>query len=111
MPTEPETQKPVEGVDTWLRPFFEDSSLWPVAIVVALCLFTMGAGVLLLVWMTANPFALLAIVLLAGMTVDIAVRALRRGTKKVLAWCAISLWLGSLAVAALGVALGVALGL
>ncbi len=106
MPTEPETRKPAEGVDTWLRPFFEDSSLWPVAIVVALSLFTMGAGLLLLVWLTANPFALLAIVLLAGMTVDIAVRALRRGAAKALAWCAIGLWLGSLGVAALGIAFG-----
>ncbi len=63
-------------------------------------------GLLLLVWLTANPFALLAIVLLAGMTVDIAVRALRRGATKALAWCAIGLWLGSLGVAAIGIAFG-----
>lgn len=104
-PTPKQTEP--KGIDLWLMPFFRDSSLWPVLAVIVLCLTTVGAGVLLTAWLSRNPFALAALLLLALMSGDIAIRAHRRGKSRVLLWCVIGFWLGSVAMAVVGIAAGI----
>ena len=96
------------GVERWLLPFVQDSSLWPVTAVMVLCLSTVGAAVLLTAWIGGDLFAIAALAGLLGISGDIALRVRRGEQKPILGWVVGVLWLGSFAGAAIGVATGIA---
>lgn len=96
------------GIDLWIRPFFQDSTLWPVLAVLVICLSTIGGTVLLAALKSQNLFALAALVLLIWMSGDIVIRARRNHTNQLLAWCILALWLGSVAAAVIGISAGIA---
>ena len=95
------------GIDRWILPFVQDSSLWPVSTVMVLCLSTVGAAVLLAAWIARDLMAIAALVVMVGLSGDIALRARRGEQKPVLAWGVLVLWLGSFAGAAIGIATGI----
>jgi hypothetical protein len=56
--------------DRWIRPYLEDSTLWPVLIVLVAVAVTLASAVLLLAIGDRNPFAMAALVGLAWMSGD-----------------------------------------
>lgn len=100
-PDEPEAA----GPDRWIAPFFEDSTLWPVLIVVAAVFVTLAATGLLLAFVERNPFAVAAMLLAFWVSVDIAIRE-RRGGRSARAGASLAgLWALSI-LAALGMRWG-----
>ena len=95
------------GIDRWILPFVQDSSLWPVSAVMVLCLSTVGAAVLLAAWIGRDLFAIAALVVMIGISGDIALRARRGEQGSILAWGILVLWVGSFAGAAIGIAAGI----
>ena len=95
------------GIDQWILPFVQDSSLWPVSAVIVLCLSTLGAAVLLAAWIARNLFAIAALVVMIGISGDVAVRARRGEQNPILAWGLLVLWLGSAAAAVIGIVSGI----
>ena len=96
-----------DGAERWILPFVQDSSLWPVSAVLLLCLSTVGAAVVLAAWVARDVLAMAGLVVLLGISGDIAFRAWRGEQNPILAWCVLSLWVGSLAAAAIGIATGI----
>ena len=74
----PEDPEDGGGLERHLRTYVEDSTLWPVLIVLVVSLAVLGAALLLLAWEAGNPFAILALVLLAATSVEGVVRSVRR---------------------------------
>jgi len=66
-------------LETWLRPFVEDSLLWPVLAVAVGMLATNAAALLVLAARDRSPAALVAVALLAALGVRGAVSVARRG--------------------------------
>ncbi len=99
--------EPAEGIERWILPFVQDSSLWPVSAVMVLCLSTVGAAVLLAAWIARDLFAIAALVGMLGISADIAFRVRRGEQKPILGWVVLVLWLGSSAGAAIGIASGI----
>ena len=95
------------GIDRWILPFVQDSSLWPVSTVMVLCLSTVGAAVLLAAWIGRDLFAIAALVVMIGLSGDIALRARRGEQNSILAWGVLVLWVGSFAGAVIGIAAGI----
>jgi hypothetical protein len=60
-----------------LREYVRDSTLWPVLLVAAAIFVTLGAAVLVSAIGDRNPFALAALLLLLGVSLDASVRELR----------------------------------
>ena len=63
--------------ERWIEPYFRDSSLWPVLIVVASILVTLVAAVLLLAVVDRNLSAMAALLALVWMSGDATLRQLR----------------------------------
>ena len=104
--TDSEGQKTPQP-DRFIRPFFEDTGLWPILAVLVLSLCTLGAAAILAVVLSGNLFALAALALVALLSIDIVVRSWRRPSSRLFAGCAVGFWLGSAALAALGLAVGI----
>ncbi len=103
--SEPEEGRP--GVERWIRPFFEDSTLWPVLIVAVLIFATCGAALLALAVRERSLPAFGALAILAWMSAD-ALRLCRRSGRLGLAgWAIAGLWALSAGIAALAVTTGV----
>ena len=103
----PGPQEPPGGFDHWIRPFFDDSGLWPILSVLVLSFCTLGAAIIttaLIVW---NPFALAALALALLVSADVVVRAFLKRTNRLLAGCVAGFWLGSAAITAVGIAFGI----
>jgi len=100
-PDEPGADGP-QGGESWLAPFFRDSTLWPVLAVTAVIFVVMGTAGLLLAFVERNLFALAAVVLVFWMSVDAVIRNRRRHGSALLPGSIVALWLLS-AAAALGV--------
>ena len=66
------------GVERWLLPYFTDSTLWPVTIVLLAALSMFGAVALLLALGDRNLFAMAALAILAVGSVEGLVRDVRR---------------------------------
>jgi hypothetical protein len=66
------------GVERFILPYFTDSSLWPVTIVLLAALSMFGATVLLLALGERNLFAVAALLILAVGSVESLVREVRR---------------------------------
>lgn len=103
----PGPQEPPGSFDRWIRPFFDDSGLWPILSVLVLSFCTVGAAIIttaLIVW---NPFALAALALALLVSADVVVRAFLKRTNRLLAGCVAGFWLGSAAITAVGIAFGI----
>ena len=98
--------EPKHGPERWLRPFFEESLLWPVLLVAAGIFVTLGAALLLLALRERNPFALLALLLLARMSAEAVLREHRRRGWGLLAGALAALWALSILLFGVAVALG-----
>ncbi len=55
-------------VDHWIRPFLEDSALWPVLIVAILSFSTFGAAILVVAVDTRSRFAIAGLLILGWMS-------------------------------------------
>jgi len=73
--SEPSTE---ESLEAWLRPFLEDSMLWPVLAVAVGVIATNVAPLLVLAFEDRNFFAITAVVLLAALGARGGVAVLRR---------------------------------
>ncbi len=104
----PESGSPASGAPSWLDPLFSDPGLWPLLCVLSLSLVTVGAALLLLAVSERRPSALLALLLVAGVSVEGVLRHRRaRGRLGRVGWLVIALWAASGGVAAIVVATGI----
>jgi len=107
----PDDREPEEeaGIDDWLAPLFMDSSLWPVVIVVAGCLSTLGAAVGVTAFYSRNPMAAAALLLLGWISFDVCRRRRRDGGQLgLLGWIIVALWGLSAAIGGLAIHFGLA---
>ena len=81
---EPGTGRPPEreaeeraGADRWLRPYFEDSTLWPILLVAVAIFVSFGAALLLLGVVERRLPALAALAVLLVLSGDLVQRELR----------------------------------
>ncbi|MBJ20528.1 MAG: hypothetical protein GY910_06365 [bacterium] len=96
------------GVDELLASFLSEGSLLPVLIVALGSGGAFGAALLILTIVDRNPFAGVALLLVAGMTVDVSLRARREeGFRNIKKFVGL-LWASSLAFSALALWTGIA---
>ena len=88
--------------------FFAEPSLWPVLVVVLASGGVFGAALIALSVVDRNPFAALALLLVAGMSLDGGLRSLRRPGPRPLARLIALLWVAALGFTALAVWSGLA---
>ena len=101
---EPEDRQTVEE---FIAPFFTDSSLWPVLLVVAGCLATLGAAVLVGAIYHHNLFAAAALLGIAWIAFDVGKRHRRQhGSMGLLGWSIVALWVLSAAIGVAATLLG-----
>ncbi len=91
-----------------LRPFFEDSALWPVLVVIALSLASFGAAILVAAIADRNYAAIAALLVLALISGDLLRVDLRRRRFGVVSGLMLSLWVLSALLAGAAVTLGLA---
>lgn len=96
------------SLDEHLSVFFGETTLWPVLIVLVASLGAMGAAAIVLAFGDRNPFAAIALLLVAGMTVDLGWRARRRRELRRVAASVAVLWLASGLMAAAALYFGIA---
>ena len=97
------------GIEQWLAPLFTDSTLWPLTLVVASCLSTLGATIGVAALYHQNVFAAAGLLGIAWIGFDVARRHRREtGRMGLLGWSILSLWLLSAAIGGLAIALGLA---
>jgi len=96
------------GVDELLGSFLSEASLWPLLIVILGSGGAFGAAALILTFVDHNPFAAAALLLIMGMTVDVALRARREPGFRNIAKLIGLLWTSALAFAAVALWTGIA---
>ncbi len=96
------------NVDQIIGTFMKESSLWPVLIVMLGTAGALGGAILVLAGVDHSPFAAAALILLLGMTVDVAFRSRRNVGLRNLARLVGLIWLVAAAFAGLAVWSGVA---
>jgi len=79
--------------DRWIRPYFEDSALWPLLIVAFVIAVTIASAVLLLAFGDRNPFALAALLGLGWMSADTVWGDLRHRRLGLVSGLILSIWL------------------
>jgi hypothetical protein len=104
-PAEVDDQTP--GLDELLGVLVQETTLWPLLIVIFLSTGAFGAGLLVLTGVDRNPFAAAALILIAGMSIDLAWRARTRPKLRRIARAIGLFWVASIALAALAVAFGI----
>jgi hypothetical protein len=87
-------------LDRLILPYFTELALWPILLVAILSLATVGAAILLLAIHDRNYYALGALLILAGMSVDAVLRDLRHRRLGPASGLIVALWLLSALVAA-----------
>jgi hypothetical protein len=97
-PAPPDRDEP-QGVELWLAPFFRDSTLWPVLLVVGAVFVLFGAMGILLAVVERNPAAVAAMLGLAWGSFDALIRYGRASRSRVLLICVIGYWMLSIAAA------------
>jgi hypothetical protein len=95
------------GLGHWLRPYFADSTLWPVLFVAAAIGLTFGAATLLAALRLRNPFAIAALLILLVASGEAGLREVRGGGAGLVVGVLAGLWTGSAVVAGLALWLGV----
>ena len=88
------------GADRWLRPYFEDSTLWPILLVAVAIFVSFGAVLLLLGVVERRLSALAALAVLLVLSGDLVQRELRSGRFGLVTGSVLLLW-GLSALAAL----------
>lgn len=96
------------GVDELIGSFLSEASLWPVLIVALGSAGAFGAAVLILTFADQNPFAGAALLLILGMTGDLALRAKREPGVRNIAKLVGLLWASALAFTGLALRTGIA---
>jgi hypothetical protein len=96
------------GLDGLIGTFMGEPSLWPVLIVVLGSGGAFGAALLVLSFVDRNPFAAVALLLIGGMTLDLAVRSRRSPKLRNLARLVGLLWLAAGGLAGLAIYTGIA---
>lgn len=96
------------GLDGLIGTFMGEPSLWPVLIVVLGSGGAFGAALLVLSFVDRNPFAAVALLLIGGMTLDLAVRSRRSPELRNLARLVGLLWLAAGGLAGLAIYTGIA---
>ncbi len=96
------------SLDELIGTFFREPSLLPVAVVVLGTGGAFGAALLILTGIDRNPFAAGALVLLAGMTVDVSLRARKEPAFRNLALLVGLVWAASVVLAIVALATGIA---
>lgn len=97
------------GVEELIAPFFKDSTLWPVLLVVVGCLSTLGSVVLVGALYHFNPLAAAALLGISWIAFDVCKRHRRQhGAMGRLGWSIVSLFGLSAAIALLAIRLGLA---
>ena len=107
-PMRPEEAEEHTGIDSWIEPFFTDSTLWPVVLVAAGCFATLGAAVLVAAFYAGHFAALGALLLLAWLSFDVVKRNRREGRLGLVGRCVVGLWGLSALFAGAGIYLGLA---
>jgi hypothetical protein len=97
------------SLDELIGTFFREPSLLPVAVVVLGTGGAFGAALLILTGVDRNPFAAAALVLIAGMTVDISLRARKEPALRNLALLIGLVWAASVVLALVALLTGIAL--
>ena len=98
------------SLDEILGTFLSEGALLPVVVVVLGSGGAFGAAVLILTVVDRNPFAMGALVLIAGMTVDISLRARKEPGFRNLALLIGMVWAASIVLAGVAVWTGLAFG-
>jgi hypothetical protein len=96
------------SVDDLIGSFLSESSLWPVLIVMLGSAGALGAALLVLTGVDRNPFAALALLLLAGMTLDVVIRARRIPGLRNVARMVVLIWGVAIALAIVAIETGIA---
>lgn len=91
-----------------LGTLFHESSLWPLLIVMLGSTGAFGAALIVLALLDRNPFAAGALIILVGMSIDMAVRARRNPTIKNFFKLIASFWIVAIALALVAVYTGIA---
>ena len=94
------------GLEHWLRPFVEESTLWPVTLVAGLVLATFGAGLVLMALLERNPFAVVGLLVAVWASAEPLFADWRRRRFGLVAGLVLTLWLAVAGIAATVVALG-----
>jgi len=89
-----ETEGASAGTDH-LANILEETSLWPLLLVGLFSTGAFGASMIVLAFGDRNPFAAAAFLLVAGMTIDVLVRARRRKELRTIAKFIILFWVVS----------------
>ncbi len=97
---------PGRRIDGWLEPFFSDSTLWPVGLVLLLVLATLLAALWLLALGSRSPLAALALALLAAASAEGLWRDWRRGGPGRASALMLALWASSALIAGLAAGVG-----
>jgi hypothetical protein len=92
----------------FLGDLLEETSLWPILLVVLFSTGAFGAGMIVLAIGDRNPFAAGALLLVAGMTVDTLIRATRRSGLRTIAKLIALFWVISIGLALVALFSGIA---
>jgi uncharacterized membrane protein YjjP (DUF1212 family) len=105
----PEDAGPEHGpsANELLDALFTDAALWPLLSVILISVGAIGAGVLVLAFGDRNVFAAAALLLLAGMTIDVSIRARREPSYRILAKAVLALWASATLLALVAVFAGI----
>jgi hypothetical protein len=88
------------GAERWLLPYYEDSALWPVLMVVLAHVAAFGAAAILFAVRDGRPVALLGtFFLVVGSVMSIRWERRERGGFRAFGWTVVATWLASLALA------------
>ena len=93
-------------LDSWIRPYIEDSTLWPVTLVFVVVVVVFVAAVALLAWRERNPLAAAALLGLVWMSVDAVSADVRRRRMGLAAGIVVGLWVAVAVVSGVAVAVG-----
>jgi hypothetical protein len=96
------------SVDELIGSFMNEASLWPVLVVAIASTGAFGAAMLVLTGIDHNPFAAAALLLIFGMSVDVAIQARRKAVYRNLAKLIGLIWCSAIALAALAIWTGIA---
>ena len=97
-------------IDELIGTFAGEPSLLPIVIVILLSGGAFGAAMLILTVLDRNPFAAAALLLIAGMTVDICLQARRKQGFRNVARLIGMIWAASVALAIIALWSGIAFG-
>ena len=94
--------------DELIGSFMQETSLWPVLVVVMGSAGAFGAALLILTGVDHNPFAAAALLLIFGMSVDVFIQARRKAVYRNLLRLIGLIWCASIALAGLAIWTGIA---